>query len=334
MIYHSSGEFILKALDVSTGTSTMTITTPSRGPFGDLIGYRDGVAYVNDGKLRAIDGEGEQTFEQDLAQAGSPRDVRLLSPRGDDALCLLGNVVEPFSRDYKDVRVIRFNADGSLAWPYTWRGGAGGLRARLVDAELHPAGGVTVLINREVLTDVVEPVDFIVESLTADGELRWSISSDAWGSSGRRRAKALAQARDGAVYVASALSGLARIEPDGSPGWADFTSPNNIDRLATGPDGLVAASTLSNRIGGVSVFDEQGDLLWQSDLPLEALSIVVDLAFDGFGQLAVAAKSHSRVYLARYGANTGEVLWSDEPDLSPLSVTPKHLEAEPVASST
>jgi uncharacterized delta-60 repeat protein len=217
-----------------------------------------------------------------------------VAPDGAAYLAGFTTSFDPFGQE--NVFVVRFAADGSLAWQRTFDGPDQFANDR--------ANGVAVAADGSVyVTGQTLGVrgDVLLLKFSRDGALVWQRRWDGGGTEG---GEAVAVAGDGSVYVTGGTNSFGesghlfvlRFALDGTLVWQRTRAAAAGEGIAVGPDGSVYAAGLAPRPGGLVEsdvvllkLDPQGTLVWQRAYSAAEIA-------DARGGVAVAADGS--VYVA------------------------------------
>ena len=195
-----------------------------------------------------------------------------------------------------DVFLLKYDADGTLAWQRTW-----GQADAFVGAT---AGDVAVAPDGSVYVTGTSFGEVFLLKWSAAGELQWQV---ALGGSGFQEGNAVLVGGDGGIYVAGTRDSqgptgrdvfLARFAADGTLVWQkswDRGQSDNAQALALGPDGVIHVGGTSFREGEIFTFDA---VLLRFDPAGTLLSETAWAAGEIADVEAVAAGRDRSVYLA------------------------------------
>jgi uncharacterized delta-60 repeat protein len=175
-----------------------------------------------------------------------------------------------FGNNLPNIFLLKFAADGSLAWQRTWEGPTAGFFAS------DEAEDVAVAPDDSVYVTGLTPGvggDVVLLKFAPDGSLVWQRT---WGGSGTERGQTVAVAADGSVYVAGSTNSFGSGEGDGfllkfaSDGTLIWQKTGPVSMVAVAPDGTIYAAGTVPRPDGIAAadvlllkLDPAGNVLWQ-----------------------------------------------------------------------
>jgi uncharacterized delta-60 repeat protein len=195
-----------------------------------------------------------------------------------------------FGQPSPSIFVIKYAADGSLAWQRTWNGPTffGSFQGPAV--ALGPDGSVYV-----TGTTSLGGGDAFLLKFDPNGSLIWQRT---WGGSAFDTGAAVATGPDGSVYVSGTTSSFGpssfhlfvlKFDPAGALVWQKVSDSNNGMAVAVGPDGSVYAAGTTPRPDGIAEFDLTLLKLDPNGTEVWAKTFAAGLAADPRGGMTVAA---------------------------------------------
>jgi uncharacterized delta-60 repeat protein len=191
-----------------------------------------------------------------------------VAPDGGVYLAGFTSSFDPFGQEH--AFLVRFAADGSLAWQRTFDGPDQFANDRANGVAVAPDGFVYVTGQTFGVRG-----DVLLLKFSPDGTLVWQRRWDGGATEG---GAAVAVASDGSVYVTGGTSSFGesghlfvlRFASDGTLVWQRIRAAAAGEGIAVGPDGSVYAAGLAPRPGGLVEsdmvlvkLDPQGTLVWQ-----------------------------------------------------------------------
>jgi uncharacterized delta-60 repeat protein len=211
------------------------------------------------------------TLEQQLTWGGPASDVAQGTAVAPDGSTYLAGNTTSFSADGSTaVFLVKFAADGSLAWQRTYQSPTqfGSDTANEVavapDSSVYVTGTTTGVGG-----------DLLLLKFAADGTLLWQRS---WSGSQFEGGQDVAVGADGSVYVVGGTTTFGtgndlvvlKVTPGGALVWQQTWGPARGDGIAIGPDGNLYVAGTAARPGGISQadvvllsIDPAGTLRWQ-----------------------------------------------------------------------
>jgi uncharacterized delta-60 repeat protein len=217
-----------------------------------------------------------------------------VGPDGGSYLAGFTTSFDPFGQE--NLFLVRFAADGSLAWQRTFDGPEQFANDRANGVAAAPDGSVYVTGQTLGVRG-----DVLLLKFSPDGTLVWQ---QRWDGGGTESGEAVAVASDGSVYVTGGTNSFGesghlfvlRFAPDGTLVWQRIRAGAAGEGITVGPDGSVYAAGVAPRPGGLVEFDivllkldPQGTLVWQRAYSAGEIA-------DARGGVAVAADGS--VYVA------------------------------------
>jgi uncharacterized delta-60 repeat protein len=211
------------------------------------------------------------TLQQQLSWGGPASDSAQGSAVGPDGSSYLAGNSTSFSADGSTaVFLVKFAADGSLAWQRTYEGPTQFGSDTANELAVAPDGSVYV-------TGTTTGVggDLLLLRFSPDGTLIWQL---AWSGSGFEGGQDVAVGADGSVYVVGSTTTfgtgndlvVVKFAPDGGLVWQQTWGPARGDGIAVGPDGNLYIVGTVPRPGGIGEADvvllsadPAGTLGWQ-----------------------------------------------------------------------
>jgi uncharacterized delta-60 repeat protein len=237
------------------------------------------------------------TLQQQLTWGGSASDAAQgVAVTVDGGTYLAGNTTS-FSADGSlAVFVVRFAADGSLAWQRLFESPTAFGSDTATEAAVAPDGSVYV-----TGTTFGVGGDLLLLKFSPEGTLLWQRR---WGGSGFEGGQDVAVAVDGSVYVVGGTTtfgsgndlAVLRFTADGALVWQQTWGPARGDGIAVGPDGNLYVAGTTARPGGIGQadvvllsIDPTGVLRWQTQYAAgDSVDARGGVAVGADGSIAVA----------------------------------------------
>ncbi len=164
--------------------------------------------------------------------------------------------------------MVKFAADGSLAWQRTWEGPEMFASDEATEVAVAPDGSVYVTGSTQGVAG-----DVLLLKFSPVGSLLWQLR---WGGAGTERGESVAVGADGSVYLVGGTSSFGtgsdlvvlKFTHAGTLVWQQTWGPARGDGVAVGPDGNVYVAGGAARPGGgadviLLSLAPAGTLLWQ-----------------------------------------------------------------------